>query len=49
MEHQTVDDADLADKLAAFLEYQNDKSEHSDPNDIDYDAIQPLKDEDFPF
>ncbi len=48
MENQTDDDADLHDKQAAFLEHQN-ETEDSDPNDIDYEAIQPMKDEDLPF
>jgi hypothetical protein len=49
MENQTVDDADLADKQAAFLEHQDDEPVGTDPNEIDYDAIRPMKDEDLPF
>jgi hypothetical protein len=49
MEHQTSDDSDLADKQAAFLEHQDEEPVGTDPNEIDYDTLIPMKDEDLPF
>ncbi len=49
MEHQTVDDANLADKLAASIEYADESMDDIETDDDDTENLEPIADEDMPF